>query len=125
MKDPIFDLEQEIMQCWHVVDDIDTVTTWFADDPKWEGMDGELCDALMNKYFGIKEVYDVKFDKLFKTFEKVCKQYHSYRRSVEEWDNEIELSYPNDEIEISTDNNLTVDIGDIDIGDIDVFPEED
>ena len=133
MKDSIFDLEQEIMHCWNVVDDIDTVTKWFVDDPKWQGMDGELCDAVMNKYFAIKEIYDLKFDHLFKTFEKVCKEYHTYRKTVEEWDNEIELSYPNDMIEISTDNNLTVDIGDIDIGDIvvgpfgeqDVVPKED
>lgn len=80
MSNKIFDLEQEIMQCWHVVDDIDTVTKWFVDDPDWVGMDPKLCDALMNKYFGIKEVYDVKFQKLFKTFENVCVEYHRNRK---------------------------------------------
>ena len=83
---PIFDLEQEIMQCWHVVDDIDTVTTWFVDDPQWAGMDPKLCDAIMNKYFAIKEIYDLKFDKLFKTFEDVCKEYHHNRRIAEHGD---------------------------------------
>jgi len=89
MDNPIFDLEQEIMQCWHVVDDIDTVTTWFVDDSMWESMDAKLCDALMNKYLGIKEVYDVKFDKLFKTFEKVCKEYHQRGK-------EIDISFADD-----------------------------
>lgn len=80
MNNSIFDLEQEIMHCWNVVDDIKVITTWFADDPSWEGIDGTVQDAIMNKYFGIQELYDVKFQKLFQTFEKVCKEYHTYRK---------------------------------------------
>ena len=62
------------MQCWHVVDDIDMITKHFVDDPAWAGdhFSAEATDALMNKYFAIKELYEVKFDHLFKTFEKVC-----------------------------------------------------
>lgn len=74
--DPIFSLEQQIMQCWHVVDDIDTVTKWFVDSPEWEGMDPKLCDALMNKYFAIKELYELKFESMRSTFETVCEEYH-------------------------------------------------
>lgn len=86
MSDKIFDLEQQIMQCWHVVDDIDTITTWFVDHPDWAkaNMSPELLDAMMNKYFGIKELYDVKFQKLFETFEKVSAEYHKYRKISEE-----------------------------------------
>lgn len=80
----IFDLEQEILQCWRVTDDIDLTTSWFVEDPKWEGMDPALTDALMNKYFGIKELYELRFDKLFKTFEEVCTEYHRMRRVMEE-----------------------------------------
>lgn len=80
----IFDLEQQILQCWNVVDDIDLTTAWFVEDPKWEGMDPALTDALMNKYFGIKEIYELKFDKLFKTFEEVCREYHRMRKLMEE-----------------------------------------
>lgn len=79
MTSSIFDLEQQIMQCWHVVDDIEAVTEWFYDSEDWIGMDPKVADAIYNKYAGIKELYDVKFDKLFKTFEKVCKEYHAYR----------------------------------------------
>ena len=78
MSDAIFDLEQEIMQCWHVVNDIDMITKHFVDDPAWAGdhFSAEATDALMNKYFAIKELYEVKFDHLFKTFEKVSEEYH-------------------------------------------------
>lgn len=83
----IFDLEQQIMQCWHVVDDIDTVTKWFCEDDQWDGMDPKLYDALMNKYFAIKELYDLKFDELFKTFEAVCTEYWDNARLAKVVDN--------------------------------------
>jgi len=84
MSNKIFDLEQEIIQCWNVLDDIDLITTWFVEDPKWEGMDPALTDALMNKYFGIKELYQLKFDKMWNTFEEVCGEHHRMRRVMEE-----------------------------------------
>lgn len=80
----IFDLEQEILQCWNVVDDIDMITCWFVEDPKWEGMDPALTDALMNKYFAIKELYQLKFDKLWATFEEHCREHHRMRQVMEE-----------------------------------------
>ena len=79
----IFDLEQEIMKCWNVCDDIDLITQHFVDSPDWKGMDGELCDALMNKYFGLKEVYELKFQKLWDTFEEHAKEYHQEKKQDE------------------------------------------
>jgi len=75
---PIFDLEQEILQCWHVTDDIDMVTAHFVDSKEWAGdhFSAEACDAMMNKYFALKELYDLRFNKLWETFEKVCKEHH-------------------------------------------------
>lgn len=63
-----FDLEESIMECWNILDDIQIVTEHFVDSPKWEGMDPKLCDALMNKYLGIKELYDIRFQRLWDTF---------------------------------------------------------
>jgi|SRR5210317_488680 len=80
MKMKIFELEQEIMDCWGVVNDIDLVTKHFIDDPAWEGMDPVVADALMNKYFAIKELYQVKFERMWYTFEEVLKQHHQYRK---------------------------------------------
>lgn len=76
----IYDLEQDIMECWKVVDDIELTTKWFIDAPEWEGMDPKLCDAMMNKYFAIKELYDLKFNQMWATFEAVCKEHHQLRR---------------------------------------------
>ena len=80
----IFDLEQEIFECWRVTNDIDLVTTWFVEDPKWECMDAELTDAIMNKYFGLKELYELRFEKLWATFEEHCAEHHRLRKLVEE-----------------------------------------
>ena len=80
----IFDLEQEIFECWRVTNDIDLVTTHFVEDPKWEGMDGALTDAIMNKYFALKELYELRFEKLWSSFEEVCRDYHRMRKLMEE-----------------------------------------
>lgn len=79
----IFDLEQQIMHCWNVVDDVKLITEWFADDPEWKDMDGTVQDAIMNKYFGIAELYQIKFQKLFSIFEDVSSEYHSARRGTD------------------------------------------
>jgi hypothetical protein len=77
-KDPIFDLEQQIMEAWGVVDDVDMITKHFADSPDWgcHHFSPEATDAMMNKYFAVKELYALKFERLFHTFEAVCKEYH-------------------------------------------------
>ena len=80
----IFDLEQEIFECWRITNDIDMVTTWFVEDPKWEGMDAALTDELMNKYFALKELYELRFEKLWSSFEEVCRDYHRMRKLMEE-----------------------------------------
>lgn len=72
----IFDLEQEIMKCWSITDDLGDITSYFVDSPEWEGMDPKLCDALMNNYLGLQAVYEVKFKKLWHTFENVAKEHH-------------------------------------------------
>ena len=40
-----FDLEQQILECWKVTDDINMVIAYFIDDPKWADMDAELALA--------------------------------------------------------------------------------
>lgn len=76
----IFDLEQELLECWRVIEDIDVVTKYFIDSPQWEGMDPKLADALMNKYFSIKELYDLKFQSMWLKFEEVSKEFYQYRK---------------------------------------------
>ena len=65
-----FTLEQQIMECWHVVDDIDVMHEFIGDDKFFEGMKPEHQDKIMNLLLGMKEMYGLKFDRTFKTFEQ-------------------------------------------------------
>lgn len=75
MSNAIFDLEQQIQECWKVTDDIDMVTKYLVDD-----LDGYTDDDVMNKYFAIKELYELKFNQMWTTFETVCKEYHEAKK---------------------------------------------
>jgi hypothetical protein len=66
MKDR-FSLEQEIMDCWHVTDDIQTLFEAV--------MDKDLTqDKIANVLLGMKDLYHLKFEKLFNTFEVLVSQ---------------------------------------------------
>ena len=53
-----FDLEQEIMDCWDVVKDIDLVYHAY----------GDTSDELANALLGLKTLYQLKFQSMFDTF---------------------------------------------------------
>jgi len=62
-----FDFEQQIMDCWGVVDDIKTI--YNADDLR------ELSkDEMQNLLLGLYTMYQLKFEILFKMFEDLCQQ---------------------------------------------------
>lgn len=64
MKDR-FDLEQEIMQCWGIIEDIELL--------REKALDGETeltNDELDNFLLGLKTLYSAKFERLFNTFEQ-------------------------------------------------------
>lgn len=84
--DPIFDLEQDIMSCWQVVDDVKLLYYHFGDDPRFVGLDAKAEDEMMNLLLGVKSMYELKFEKLWKTFEVVCKNYHIARNERESFD---------------------------------------
>jgi len=84
-KISIFDFEQQLMECTNVIEDIDMITSHFINDTEWAGkhFSAHASDALMNKYGGVKELYELKFRRMLHTFEKVCNEYHGYRKQVE------------------------------------------
>lgn len=88
--DIIFDLEQQIMEAWGVVEDIELLYYHFGDDPKFAGLDAKAEDEMMNLLLGVKSLYSIKFDRLFKTFEKVCREYHLRRKDIEKLTNDYE-----------------------------------
>ena len=76
MSNSIFDLEQQIMDCWKVTDDIELITNHLVED---SDIDSHAADIIINKYSAVKELYDIKFDQMWKTFEKVCAEYHEIK----------------------------------------------
>ena len=67
-----FDLEQEIMECWNVTSDIDDVYDYVMN-----GNGNELStderDRVANILLGVSQLYELKFNKLFNTFEECVK----------------------------------------------------
>lgn len=62
-----FDLEQQIMNCWQVCDDIDAVYQVGGNRPMSE-------DELANALLGLKTIYQLKFEILMQTFETMLRQ---------------------------------------------------
>lgn len=61
-----FDFEQQIMECWRITDDIQTVTEYLLDAPLEAGRE----DKVANMLIGMEALYNAKFDKLFRMFEQ-------------------------------------------------------
>jgi hypothetical protein len=56
-----FDLEQNIMQCWNVCDDIQLLLD------SWDKMDE---DQKQNYLIGLTQMYQMKFERCFNSFEQ-------------------------------------------------------
>ena len=59
-----FDLEQQIMACWNVTSDIDTLCAGVLESDM-------TTDQIANILLGMKQLYELKFDKMFRTFEQL------------------------------------------------------
>ena len=62
-----FDLEQEIMHCWNIVDDIKNLNRCMLDRRKMTE------DEISNYLLGLETIYNIKFERLFETFEMCLK----------------------------------------------------
>ena len=56
-----FDLEEQIMKCWNVTEDLDMVLERVLDSPSFEGMPPELADKIANILIGMKELYEMRY----------------------------------------------------------------
>ena len=64
-----FDLEQSILKCWNVTDDIDLLYENVMDrSPEM------TTDDIANALLGMKQIYEMKFEKLFSQFEELVKE---------------------------------------------------
>jgi hypothetical protein len=62
-----FDLEQQIMNCWNIVDDIKALSAITDHRATTE-------DEVQNYLLGLATIYQVKFETLFHTFENCIKE---------------------------------------------------
>ena len=61
-----FDLEQQIMGCWSIIEDIKLLNTYVLEG-KIEG--GEMTqDEIANYLLGLESIYHLKFEQMFNTF---------------------------------------------------------
>jgi hypothetical protein len=65
MSETRFDLEQQITECWGIVDDLDYVL---------QAIESKDEDRMMNIVIGLKDLYNLKFERTFSTFEKMLKE---------------------------------------------------
>lgn len=72
----IFDLEQEIMKAWHVIDDIQLLNENVIET-------NMSRDEIANALVGLESIYNMRFIKLFDVFEEICKEYHTMRKQNE------------------------------------------
>ena len=63
-----FDLEQEIMNCWQIVDDLKTLTKRYMN-----GATPMTEDEVTNVLIGLEHLYQMKFEQCFETFELCIK----------------------------------------------------
>ncbi len=68
-----FDLEQQIMDCWGIVDDIKCLS-------KIEEIRSMTEDEHQNYMLGLQTIYQAKFEILFDLFEKFIKEYYDAKK---------------------------------------------
>ena len=71
-----FDLEQQIMDCWHVTADLDVLFEAVMEHPDFDR------DKISNVVLGLKELYELKFDKMFRTFEQHLAEFYGSTSGV-------------------------------------------
>lgn len=69
-----FDLEQQIMQTWQIIDDLKLFRE-ILDSGEFAELSAEFTDKIDNYILGLITIYGYRFDRTFQTFEKVCAEF--------------------------------------------------
>jgi len=67
-----FLLEQKIIQCWNVTDDLDTIAEYIADSD----ISPAHQDQLLNMLFGMRTLYNQKFNSMMALFGEMIQNGH-------------------------------------------------
>lgn len=70
MKNTQFDLEQSIMDCWGVTDDLNVLMEAILEHDRLSK------DTIANIVLGMKELYQLKFEKTYNLFEEYISENH-------------------------------------------------
>lgn len=69
MRNEMMQMEENIMACWQVEQELDILFEYV--------MEGDLDrDRIANIVLGMKELSNLRFDKLFNNFERAVKEYY-------------------------------------------------
>ncbi len=63
-----FEMETQIMSCWNVTTDLKDLTEGVLE---YDMSQDQIANALM----GMQELYEIRFDKLFRIFEQLVNQH--------------------------------------------------
>ncbi len=78
MKRDIFELEQEILHCWHITNDLRDVGEMFL-----EGYKDATPDNISNVSFALADVYNMRFEKMWRNFENITSEYWQMKKKLE------------------------------------------
>lgn len=81
--DKYFELEQNLLQCWNVVDDIKLVTNYILENPECGFMPTAVQDKVSNMLIGISIMYQLKFEKAMESLETVMREKYESERPVD------------------------------------------
>ena len=79
-----FDLEQGILNCWNICEDMKIVADYVLNKPTIDK------DQLSNILIGMADLYQLKFEKTFSDFEETIKYYYAQRKELQELVSKIE-----------------------------------
>lgn len=78
MKKDIFELEQEILHCWHITNDLRDVGEMFL-----EGYKDATPDNISNVSAALADVYNMRFEKMWRNFEIITGEYWQMKKRLE------------------------------------------
>ena len=71
----LFDLEQKIMECWRITSDLDALHEAVIESDLTK-------DQIANIALGMYQLYDLKFDQLFRMFEQHTHEYYALKNET-------------------------------------------
>lgn len=66
-----FDFEQQIMNCWNITSELKVISEYVLESDE-EHI--KKIDKISNMLIGLEQLYDVKFDNMFRMFEQLIQE---------------------------------------------------